>query len=235
MSIIEQPFMYFAIFIGFLVVVFLVTRFNKKLTQKYAKQARTSSSLPDIAAKMGLQFEDLSKEPSGKTFFSTNMRIFGEYKGIPIEMIFRGETEQGDTIRPSYKYLVDRKIKLDVTNTNNRSFSIMAKDSNIVGTQTASDSFNKNLIFAGNINIPTEILDYFGSMGWMNLELKGKKLVFNDNYFEQFQGISGGAKMLTATHPIWGCGITGINQVDPDKIIAFVERLIDIVQKSKLS
>ncbi|MBP9717963.1 hypothetical protein KBD59_01580 [Candidatus Gracilibacteria bacterium] len=219
----------------FLVVIYFVTKFNKgALTQNIA-QAKAENPLPAFAAAMGLQYQDLSDGSAGdkKVFMDIGSRVYGTYKGFPVEMIFSTKAREADktpiSAQYSYSYSIQKTVTFTVTNADGKHFEVLPKSEQIVSTPTGRSAFDAKLVVTGDNILPGTVLDYFGQLGWMNLTLKGNALTFHDSFLEQFTGVTAYSRIMSSVHPVWGTTIQK-PAFDLEKGRAFFDKMVEVAQ-----
>lgn len=234
MDILSSPLQYVIIFIGFLAIVFFISRLNKKLIENSVNKAKQENKLPELAEVLGMKYEELSSKGNKDEIFSIGSRLYGQYKGIPIEIIMKGDAQEASRLKYPYMYAFSyssqKTITLTVDNKKNHKFHILPKDKDIVSIPSGHAKFDKTYSFIGDFIFPTDIIEYFCELGWMNLKLEGNKLIFNDTYYEQFSGMSGSLKMMNNTHPVWGTSLENYN-IDIQRMKSFIDCLVEIANK----
>ena len=218
--------------IVFGVAIYFLKQFNQGQINRVSAQAKAENPFPKMAEALGLQFEETSTaDKTKKTVMDVGSRVYGTYRGLPVDLIFATDTryEGGRT----YSYRMQRTITFTVKNSDKK-FQIQPKSSNLVSQSTGSSKFDSKLSLTGNVSIPTSTLDYFGELGWMNLKLDGNRLVFHDNFMDQFQGITGGMKMLTAVHPIWKTSVQNWASLDIPNVKKFMDSVVDLAGQAGL-
>lgn len=231
MSIIEAPWMYAGIFAVFLVVVYFVSKFNQKLVDRRVGQAKKENRMPELAAALGLSYEDLTPQEKGKKeIYNVGSRVYGNYQHVPLEMVMASRAVHSDGVAIAYSYTMERRITLTVKNPSEKSLEIRPKDNAVVAEPTICPPFNEKLTLTGTAKVPREFLDYCAGLGWMNLKLKGDRLTFIDDYYDQFQGVSGGLKMMNAVHPVWGTSVKDFNRFEISRIRDFIDHLVGLAK-----
>ncbi len=233
-SLTSGPLGYVLALVAFIVVVFFVNKFNRKMIDQNVATSKASDKMPEIAQKLGLKYEDLSHHKDTKdNIMDVGSKIHGEYKGLPIEIVMHMRADQ-DKVNIGYKYAYtyksERFIKLKVENPDKKHFSIMMKNKNAVTKASGNKEFDEKLTMTGNAHLPNEFLDYCAGIGWMNLKLDGENLIFNDNYYDQFQSGLKGMQMLTAVHPIWKTSAKNPT-IDVNSAIEFIDKLVELAKK----
>jgi len=222
---------YILIFIGFLVVVFLLQKFNQG-QMKQGQQAMTQANNPlrKLSSDLGLQFEEMTSETGKKVLSSSGSHVWGEYKEIPVEMIYKSNVQKGTGIN-IYSYSMEKTITFTVKNSAQKSFSILPKTLGAEGGKPTGHSvFDEHLLLLGDISLPSDIAEYFGRLGWMHLTLQGTKLIFHDTFYEQFQGVTGGVQMMSAVHPIWKSTVT-VWDIDAGAAKEFFDTLVALIKR----
>ncbi|OGH66241.1 MAG: hypothetical protein A3B90_02560 [Candidatus Magasanikbacteria bacterium RIFCSPHIGHO2_02_FULL_41_13] len=223
---------YIFIFIVFLVLVFFVQKFNKNTVQIGAKNASTKNPLRDFAASLGLQFEEFSPGSNKNTLYSVGSRAWGEYAGIPIEIVYATRTDMG-IIGISYSYSMEKTITFTIKNTTKKYFDILPKNSAAESHTSGNSRFDESLMLVGDAIIPSDILDYFARLGWMHLTLRENKLTFHDTFYDQFKGMSGSMQIMNTVHPIWKSSASNWD-MDQQSGKYFLDTLVDLAKRSKL-
>jgi len=226
---------YILIFIGFLGVIFLVQRFTQRQIQKEVDGAGKNNPLKKLSSALGLEFEELNSPSEEKTIYSLRSRAWGTYAGIPIEIRYTSAAEigQGVNLR-TYSYVMEKTITFTVKNPQKKNFSILPKSSGAVGGKaTGHPLFDQNLLLVGDISLPNDILEYFGTLGWMHLTIKDNALIFHDTFYEQFQGPIGSMKIMNAVHPIWNTTVQS-GQVDIERVKKFLDTLVKFIHSEDL-
>lgn len=224
---------YILIFVGFLIVLFLLQKLNHTQLYQILEKNHKNNPLQDLSSHLGLQFEELKGPEQKNPLYSIGGRAYGEYNGIPIEIRFQSNTEIGNGIGMVYRYTLDRTVTFDVKNPGKKSFDILPKRDGLLGGTTQNSRFDEKLLLVGDAIIPNNILNYFASLGWMHLTLKENKLTFHDTFYEQFQGISARKNIMKTRHPIWKNTPqdTAINEASAR---AFFDTLTEFCKRSNL-
>lgn len=196
---------YILIFIGFLVVVFFVQKFNRGHMNTAIQKAQAQNPLRDFASALGLQFEECNPGSNKNTMYSVGSRAWGEYKGIPIEILYASRADMR-SIGISYSYSMEKTITFTVQNTTKKSFDVLPP-----------------MTVVGDAIIPSDILQYFSSLGWMHLTLKDTKLTFHDTFSYDMNTI----------HPIWKSSVSNwIMDLDSGK--KFLDTLVELAKRAHL-
>ncbi len=224
---------YILIFLGFLVVVFFLQKSSRAQLNQSVKTSQKNNPLRDLSSSLGLQFEEMKSPNKKDTFYSIGGRSFGEYKGIPLEIRFESTAELGNGVGMVYSYTLEKTVTFTVKNPQKKSFDIVPKRAGVQAGIAQNPRFDEKLILVGDAIIPTDILDYFASLGWMHLTLKDSSLTLHDTFYEQFQGISGKMNMIKAEHPIWKNTIQN-GKIDEASARTFFDTLIDLSKRSHL-
>lgn len=239
MDITESPVIYLLIFIGFLVIVYFIFKFNQGIIDKNTDKAKQDTNLQELADKMGLEFQYLGEDrkisANKNLIYDLGWRVFGIYKDIPIELVMASKVQHDDKFRIpysySYSYSMDRKITFTVKNPDNKAFHILPKNKNVVADNTGNQDFDEKLTYSGDKVVSRKQLEHFSNLGWMNLTLKGNQLVFHDNFYDQFQSMAGSLKMMSIVHPIWQTSASNL-KINVDKVQEFIDSLIDLIKDS---
>lgn len=206
---------YIFIFIGFLVFVFFIQKFNKGQMATSVQKAQAQNPLRDFASALGLQFEELNPGSNKNTMYSVGSRAWGLYSGIPVEILYASRADMG-SLGTNYSYSMQKTITLTVKNPTKKSFDIVG------GKPVVGDPI-----------IPNDIAEYFTSLGWMHLTLKDEKLTFHDTFYDQFQGVGGGMQMMSAVHPIWKSSASSWGMDIPSGK-KFLDTLVDLSKRANL-
>ncbi len=235
----NAPYMYVLIFIGFMVAVYLLKKFNQGVIDNGVATAKAASKMPELAQVLGLKYEDTSmQEKDKKTIMDTGERISGEYEGMALEIVMANNTQHMDGKDVPFGYTqgftskTQKTIKLTVSNPDKKKFHISPKSSHVVAAPTGNGSFDGKLMLTGDKIVSDALLGEFGDMGWMDLKLEGNTLLFNDSFYEQFTGLNA-MKMMSTTHPIWRTSATNWS-IDVHAVKAFIDKLVDFAKKEKL-
>lgn len=224
---------YIIIFLGFLVVVFFLQKSSRAQLSQSVQNSQQNNPLRDLSTKLGLQYEEISSPQEKNSLYALGGRAFGEYKGIPVEIRFESAAEMGNGIGIMYRYTFQNTVRFTVKNSQNKSFDILPKRAGVQAGTAQNPHFDEKIMLVGDAIIPNDILDYFASLGWMHLTLKENNLTFQDTFYEQFQGISGGMNMIKAVHPIWKN--TAQNRtIDEASTRAFFDKLVDLAKRADL-
>ncbi len=223
---------YVFIFIIFLVLVFFVQKFNTNTVQTVAKNASAKNPLRDFAASVGLQFEEFSPGSNKNTLYSVGSRAWGEYAGIPLEIVYATRTDMG-IVGVSYSYSMEKTITFTVKNTSKKYFDVLPKSSAAQAHPSGNSRFDETLMLVGDAIIPNDILDYFAALGWMHLTLRENTLTFHDTFYEQFKGMSGTMHIMNTAHPIWKSTASNWG-MDAQSGKYFLDTMVDLVKRSNL-
>ncbi len=224
----------------FFIIVF--TKFRKKTpgaaSSPYSSGGNSSSDsgdtqLPKLAEMMGLTFEDARIPTNDKTLMNSGSRLKGIYRGVNVDIIMGGYAKEAEftplTATYSYEYKITKEFNFEVSNPQNKSFEVILKNKNIVSQSTGISSFDSLFSFLGDLRIPDEYLEYFGTMGWMNLKLSGNVIKFTDSFFEDTMATKGTMIAIGAINPVWKCSARSFN-IDYDNVISFVNKLVDLIE-----
>lgn len=223
---------YVFIFVIFLVLVFFVQKFNKNTIQTVAKNASAKNPLRDFATSLGLQFEEFNPGSNKNTLYSVGSHAWGEYADMPLEIVYATRTDMG-VIGVSYSYTMEKTVTFTVKNASKKYFDILPKSSAAQTQASGNSRFDETLMLVGDAIIPTDILDYFASLGWMHLTLRENKLTFHDTFYDQFKGMSGSMQIMNTAHPIWKS--TASNwEIDEQSGKYFLDTLVDLAKRSHL-
>lgn len=229
---------YVIIFIGFLVVVYFVSKFNQNLIDKNVENATANSQLPALGQLLGLHHENFGgQQTQNRTIMDMGESLSGEYQGVPIEIIMSSYAEHSKFSEVplgyghAYSYSMKSTITITVKNADNKKFQILPKSSKAQIKPIGVSEFDQKLMFSGDNILNSDAFHYFGKLGWMDLQLKGNKLVFNDSYYEH---LSSPMKMLTATHPIWKITVKN-TKMDINHTKEFIDKLIEFAQEAQLT
>ncbi len=214
--------------IGFVVVVYFLSKMNKGLIDRGIQKSQQQSSLPELAQALGLTHEVLSPAGGKDVFMETGERITGTYQGFPMEMVFAMKAKHGDQITVKYSYSIQKTVALTVQNPSGKTLEILPKYSQLVAKPTGVASFDESLSLAGNLEMPEAILESFGRLGWMNLRLKGNRLELDDNYYEGSSGMMN-MSQLTSKHPVWGNTPTN-PKMDLSSAKAVIDTMVEIAR-----
>jgi hypothetical protein len=127
----------------------------------------------------------------------------------------------------SFAYKIQKTTAFEVANPQNKSFQILPKQDGVEGAKTGNADFDGKLFFSGDLILSNEFLAKCAEYGWMNLKLKGNKLIFNDDYMEtQVGNKMTGIGSMQISHPILKYSMTN-NQMDLNEY----KNLIDLIVK----
>lgn len=192
--------------------------------------------LPDLAQALGLKYEaHPMTESDKKTVMHVNARVYGDYKGVPVEMKWYAHAQQekaGITQSYAYSYRIEKTTTFTVKNPEHKSFEILPKSDSVVSKATGVAAFDEKLALSGAHIVPKNTLYYFATLGWMDITLKGTSLVFNDSYYEQFKGLAG-MKMMTAVHPIYH-STAQKPAIDVESVRKFFDEIVELVKGAAL-
>ena len=193
------------------------------------------AELKRLAEALGLSFEEATPHKEAKVLMNLHARMYGDYKGVPVEMKWYAHAQEenaGLTRSYSYSYVIVKTTTFAVKNAEGKSFEIVPKSETLVAKPTGVAAFDNKLMLAGDHIVPHSTLSYFAKLGWMDLMLKGQKLVFNDTFYDQFKGLSA-MKMMTAVHPIYRS--TAQNPtIHADSVREFFDAVVGLVQEAAL-
>ncbi|MFT5777494.1 MAG: hypothetical protein ACI837_000428 [Crocinitomicaceae bacterium] len=226
---------YIGIFIGFVVIFYFVNKMNKQKIEQLVASAEAVNPMPQLAKRLGLEYESLKEEGVDKrTIVNTGDRISGNYKGIPIEILFKMNTSHSNKFTGahaySYTYTSQRAITFKVENPKGNKFQISPVNSSTVGNPIGVAAFDEKLLFAGDIKLPQAFIDYCSEMGWMNLRLKDGNLVFVDDFNDTAMTKTiATAKIRSQVHPIWKTSIQNTVMAD-EHMIRLLDKMVDLAK-----
>lgn len=233
-SIINAPWFYVMATAVFVLIVFLMNKFNRGVIDRGVAKAKAQDMMPELAGKLGLKYEDLSHHKDTKeNLMDVGSKIFGEYKGFPIEIVMHMRADQENVplgYQYAYSYKMDRYIKIGVKNPDKKSFEIIPKNVNVVAKASGKAAFDEKLMITGKANVPGWFLNYCAELGWMNLKFSEGNLSFNDTFYDQFQTGLKGMEMLSVVHPIWKSSASS-PQIDVDAVVQFIDKLVKLVEE----
>lgn len=224
---------YIAGFVVFLIVVGLIKKFNQGIVNRQIKATKNDPGMKNLAAALNISYEDLTEEePSGNKIFNIGCRLKGVYKGFPLEVVMAGDSAVARGVPYAVQYSSRKFIALAISNSGKKKFSIRPKSKEVVSRPTGVSKFDSMLSFVGDRIVPETLLQDFGEQGWMNLELKNDKLIFNDSFYEDnisttpFRSM----KVMDMVHPVWGTSPRN-QQLQVSNAVAFIDKLVTIAEK----
>lgn len=234
---------YILAIIGFLLIFTLVNKFNQGLINRSVRKYQHDNQMPELAEKLGLKYESQTEETpeqGSKSILKIGDRVYGEYREVQLEILFKASTQHMDfqELKGPYThgYLHDyqRSITFKISNPENKQFHILPIDKDIVAHDTGNQQFDEKLILVGDKIVPPDLLEYFAALGWMDLTLKGEKLRLNDSFYSQFHSPIKARKILKSIHPIWRTSPQN-QKMDLVVVQGFIDKMIDFIKQAKLS
>ncbi len=169
-----------------------------------------------------------------------DMVFEGSIDGIPSRWRFMWYTHYNGTLSSSYTHVTQRTLDFHIPNVGDWTVTIQPRTGQMQGgVQTGMEAFDKLFFVATNDEarfkdvFTDDLLSAFVERGWIHLELSGATIRVIDDFMDQFANkATGGIRMMSAVHPIYG---TSVSSPSPNAeiTIRFAKTMVVLAKQVK--